>query len=383
MLCAAPKKNSCGDEYLLLCIVRYGKSVYLCSRIKISMGITNKTTKLILLFSGLCCALGSFAQEASEGKVEWGAELTSDLQATHAGKFNYVNLLRLNAGIEITSQLKFDVATLSTCMTAKESIGKDLQTFSNIDAGNIPLALSKCGLTWNVNSKNTLSVGVRNMNEDYFCSDVTSLFTNSSCGIYPTIAANFPISNYPLASVGVHYKYECQLGSDENNDVLAVQASLYNGNGYKDFTGRDNVFRMCPKSDGVFGLVEAQYQHKGSQYFVGNAFYSNDGMSYAPWAYAEQSVTDNLRLIAGYSHAFGSSSACSDFAGIGGMYSWKQCDFGIFSDYARFEEGDEFATEFTCKAQLTQHLYLQPTFHLAFTGDDTTVAGMLRLGLAF
>lgn len=335
-----------------------------------------------MMFSGICCALSSFAQEANEGKVDWGAELTSDLQATRTGKFNYVNLLRLNAGYKVTPKLKFDVATLSTCMTAKCSVGNDMQTFSNIDAGNISLALSMCGVTWSVNRRNTISVGVRNMNEDYFCSDVTSLFTNSSCGIYPTISANYPIANYPVASVGLHYKYEYLFGSDEIDDVVVLQASLYNGAGYSRFSGRDNVFRVCPKSDGVFGLLEAQYQHSGSQYFLGNAIYCKDGTNCTSWAYAEQCVTDKLRLIAGYSHAFG-SSACTDFAGMGGMYSWKNYDFGIFSDYARFDECDEYATELTCKAQLTQHFCLQPTFHLVFTGGDTTVAGMLRFGLSF
>lgn len=33
----------------------------------------------------------------------------------------------------------------------------------------------------------------------------TSLFTGSSCGIFPTISASYPIANYPLAGLTVYF----------------------------------------------------------------------------------------------------------------------------------------------------------------------------------
>ena len=62
-----------------------------------------------------------------------------------------------------------------------------------------------------------LFVGVRNVNEDFFTSDVTSLFTNGSCGIFPTIAASYPIANFPLvdgklARVNGHARIVAALG---------------------------------------------------------------------------------------------------------------------------------------------------------------------------
>lgn len=203
------------------------------------------------------------------------------------------------------------------------------------------------------------------MNEDYFTSPITSLFTNSSCGVYPTISANYDIANYPFASIGGHYKYE--------NRNIVLQATLYNDKGSYRFTGRENVFRFCPASDGLFGLAEATYSHRGSSYFVGTAVYwggsssenissSNNikGVSLSPWAYAEQRITDRLSIIAGYSHAFfvgqsvpgaerGHDAACRDFAGLGGHYTWNRAELGLFADYANFAEGTEFATELTCK----------------------------------
>lgn len=344
-----------------------------------------------------CYVMNVVAQNvnAESRKLDFGAELTSELQVANTGMFNFANLLRLQASVPFNGALSWDVSSISTYMTSKESIGGDLQAFSNVDAGNIPFALAVCGLNWEINSSNALFLGIRNMNEDYFSSPVTSLFTNSSCGIYPTISANSQIANYPMASVGAHYRYEKTFDSAEVDvkDALVVQASLYNGMGYNHFTGRENVFRFCPKSDGIFGIAQVEYRRKGSGYFLGgwtSPSPSDDGGLHTViggWAYAEQQVTDNLSLIAAYSHAVGSFVTCSDFAGLGGKFSWGKCEAGVFTDYAMFTEGAELATELTCKMQVTPNVYIQPTFHMSSTPSVSPearrafcVMGTLRFG---
>lgn len=222
-------------------------------------------------------------------------------------------------------------------MTADESIGGDLQTFSNLDADDIPFALSLCDLSWQIDDHQSLYLGVRNMNEDYFNSPVTSFFTNSSCGIYPTISANYPIANYPLASVGLHYHIEAE--------HVSVNASVYNGEGYGKTTGRESVFRFRPSDDGVFAVADVQYSRNGSRYFAGGAFHCKDGVSVSPWAYAEQSINDKVSLIAGYSHAFAEEYVeCRDFVGWGAFCQLGKVDVGIFTDFARFAEAREYAT---------------------------------------
>lgn len=361
----------------------------------------NNTRKWILLIVCFCCGIRMVAQEndAEVRKVEWGAELTSELQMTHTGNVNFANLLRLQASVPLYKSLSVDVGSISTYMTSEGSIGGDLQTFSNLDAGNIPFALSVCGLNWDIDECNALFVGVRNMNEDYFTSPVTSLFTNSSCGIFPTISANYPIANYPVASVGMHYKYNKVLGSadGEGQDAIGVQASLYNGTGYNRFFGRESVFRVCPKDDGVYAIAQAEYQHKGSSYFLGacghyGRWVDEDVSKFGTtlWAYAEQRLSERLHLIASYSHAFTSESFCTDFVGIGGMYSWKRCEGGIFTDYARFSGSGESATELTCNIRLNSHISLQPTAHFIFThffdadtDDIFNAVGTIRVRLSF
>lgn len=348
-------------------------------------------------------------------KPQWMVEYTNEQQFTSSGKTNFANLLRLGVSIPVGRSFRADVSTLSTWMASRESIGNDLQTFSNLDADPIPLALSTLGVGWNINPRHDLFVGIRNMNEDYFVSPVTSLFTNSSCGIYPTISANFAIANYPFASVGAHYHFVRPLSrdADEDGDAVAIDASLYNGTGYNHFAGRENVFRFCPKSDGLFALAQAQYGRRGSRYFLGlsghcgrrtlvdvdvNTQGNGAGIS-APnspsvrdthttrlgatlWTYAEQRVTADLTLTAAYSHAFLSDAVCTDFVGVGGRYAWRCCEFGLFSDYARFAEADEWATELTCRIQLATHFSLQPSAHLIRTGHTHMGAFSLRFGFS-
>ncbi|MDO4212419.1 MAG: hypothetical protein Q4D23_12030 [Bacteroidales bacterium] len=421
-----------------------------------------KTLRLmnpLLLALSMLFALGAEARNTDSLRwaPEWGAELITEQQVTTKGRYrsategdafirkNCANLLRLQANLPIAHGFSVDVGSLSTFMTAKESIGDDLQTFSNLDAERIPFALSQCGVNWNAGDHHSLFLGIRNMNEDYFCSPVTSLFTNSSCGIFPTISANYDIANYPVASVGVHYRYgptpspspkgrgevtspingssedvvSTPLHSREGSGVC-LQVSLYNGRGYNRFTGRENVFRFCPKDDGLFGLAEVQYHRGGSSYFLGSSIYlspstrtheysatkplssiesppSGDtwgSLSFTPWAYTEQRINDRLSIIAGYSHAFDTSpqsgglrgAACRDFAGLGGRYAWDRAELGVFTDYANFAEGSEWATEFTCMVTLTPHFFLQPSVHAIFMPEATTTfqgAATLRLGVAF
>ncbi len=302
-----------------------------------------------------------------------GVEYTTELQ-TNFHESNFVNLLRLNADMPIGKSLSLETATISIAKTRGERLIDDLQTFSNIEEENLPLALAVCGANWQMNDKHSLFLGIRNINEDYFTSPITSFFTNSSCGIFPTISANYPIANYPVASVGMHYFYD--------GPPFRVQASLYNGTGYNRFTGSDNVFRVCPKDDGVFGLAEVSYNHGGSCYFLGNAIHYNGNISTTPWFYTEQNISLEFALLVCYSHAFSEDAECKDFIGFGTHCQLGRYQFGAFTDYANFLERNEFATELTCKIPITGHIDIQPTIHLITYDSKLHSIGMLRMALS-
>lgn len=364
----------------------------------------------ILLSIFLCFGMTLMAQNADNKKwqPELGLELITEQQVTHEKEYNFANLLRLDASLPINSKAAFDIATISTFRTRNEGVGNDLQTFSNLDAENNALALALCGINWDINDHHTIFVGVHNMNEDYFASPVTSLFANSSCGIFPTLSANYDIANYPYASMGVHYRYTSESdgdsdgeGSAKNSSLFTLNFSLYNGQGYRNFAGRNNVFRVCPKDDGLFALTQIDYKYKGSDYFLGICGHKTwsplpdpprngreKDMATTIWTYAEQRITRDLSLMAAYSHAFTSSAVCTDFAGIGGKYSLGKSDLGVFSDYARYTDASEWATEVTCKAELNSHFYIQPSAHFIVTRltaaepeSNFHFAATLRVGL--
>lgn len=305
-----------------------------------------------------------------------GVEYTAEMQ-TNFREINLVNFLRLNTEMPLGRSVSLVASTISIAKTCEDRLVNDLQVFSNIDEENLPLAIAVSGVNWQMADHHALFIGIRNVNEDFFTSPATSLFTNSSCGIYPTISANYPIANYPVASMGMHYKYE----NHSCDRAFSVQASLYNGIGYNRFAGRENVFRFCPIDDGIFGIAEVAYTCKGSQYFFGHALHGKDGLSYTPWAYAEQCVTNNITLLAGFSHAFMRESECQDFVGLGVCIRCGDTQIGVFSDYSTFGKQDEFATEITCKLPITEYMCIQPSAHVISHHSKPDYVVTLRMEL--
>jgi hypothetical protein len=158
-----------------------------------------------------------------------------------------------------------------------------------------------------------------------------------------------------------------------------LQASVYNGEGNYRFKGHNNVFRICPKSDGVFAIGQAEYRHRGNHYYLGGTMHTNSDIHPTAWAYTEQALTTNFTLLAAYGHAFGSDNLCDNFCGLGGKYTLKRAEFGLFADYTRVLGIDEWATELICSLQLTNFLSVKPVLHIITTDSTTKCVGMLRM----
>ncbi len=324
---------------------------------------------MVAVLSQDCCHL----LKAQQLGIWYDSELQFDLE----GRTRHLNLLYLSTCYQPTEHVKFSAATISIARTSDEPLIDDLQVFSNIDADQVPLTLAIAGIGWEPDERHSLFVGIRNVNEDYFTSPVTSLFTNSSWGIYPTLSCIQDIANYPLAAVGVHYAY--------TGDALGFQASMYNGLGHQDFTGRQNVWRFVPSSDGLFLITQASYSHNDNSYYAGACYHSgtNDdhftGRS-ALWGYTEQQLTPNLAMIASLSHAFGSDTACTDFAGLGVQYNKGKATWGMFTDYARFSTTNEYANELTLRYDFSPTIFMQASYHLIHN-SSWMQAGLIRLGI--
>ena len=340
---------------------------------------SKNTSKILTLATTLfmsCC------QQLAAQQV--GLWYDTELQILPSGKSNHVNLLYLSADYACNEHIRLSGATISIAKTRDESLVDDLQTFSNIEADNVPLTLALACVGWMPSERHSFYFGIRNVNEDYFISPVTSLFTNSSCGFFPTIGCNLPIANYPLASVGVHYAYSAPWGN--------LQASVYNGRGYQDFGGRENLWRVAPASDGVFLMAQADMTHGGQSYYLGASHHSGIRQSSASgaerlassqsvlWAYTEQQLTPRVALIASLSHAFGRDCLCTDFVGLGAQYQRGRTTLGLFTDYARFADDKEWATELIVSHDVLPGVSLQAACHL-IAHDGFHPVGLLRVSV--
>lgn len=324
--------------------------------------------------------MGCFHQLCAQ---QLGVSYDTELQTDFKGHCNYANHLCLSADYPLGEHLTLSASTMSISKTREESLLDDLQGFSNIEADNQPFTLAVAGIGWKVNDRHSLFLGIRNVNEDYFTSPVTSLFVNSSCGIFPTVACNMEIANYPLASMGLHYSYA--------SPSFGFLASVYNGQGYDRLTGVANLWRIIPHDDGLFFITQADWQQSSGHYFVGVAQHTGPlcpssgtrdvaSARTALWFYTEQSLTDRLSLIADYSHAFGRSSECTDFVGIGAQYAWSKSTLGLFSDYVRFRQDSEWATELTYKYDLNSMLSIQSSCQFIHHGSWMPV-GLIRVSV--
>ncbi len=323
--------------------------------------------KSILLVMA-CCVMPSlsFSQIVSgEYTTEWEWDMNN--------KTNWVNLLRLDFHYSPWRNGSIEAATLHVART-NDAIADDWQVFSNIYEENNYAAIAVLGYmhSW----KNAhLFLGVRNVNEDFFTSDCTSFFTNSSPGIFPTIGASYPIANYPVSALPVHF--DVSLGN------WTFMNSLYNGVGYNGWNRHDNPFRVKPKEDGVFDMLQLTYEYDHGFYSAGTAIHNRfflvdeDGeidpevsekkVSCAWWVYGEQALWEGdndqkVSLMAQYSENSNKDSACRRYGEIGCVYDYKSNRIGVSGQYAEFFQGRERSLELTYSRDINESLAIQPAF---------------------
>lgn len=336
-----------------------------------------KNITVIILSVSVSLSLPSHAESSPHRGDKRGVSYDAELHTDFDRGYNFLNLLRLNGCVQIGRHLQAHVSTLSMAKTG-ESLTGDALTASSIEAApNIPLTLAVAGMSWEhttERSTHSIFAGIRNTGEDYFTSPVAAFFTNSSCGLFPTLSANFPLCTYPFAAMGLHYEY--------GGPQWGAKASLYNGGEHHRFTGRENLFRVCPQSDGLLLMMQGEYKGRSSTIFLGGSLYD---ASPTLWTYAEwragRLTTGNLDLIAAYSHSFDRDKACRHFAGAGAKYSTGRTEWGLFTGYSALNTGHEYAAELTCGITLTPRTTLKPSLHYICSSTQNVILGLARITL--
>lgn len=322
---------------------------------------------------------------------------TTELQTDMHGRSNWVNLLRPEAGIRIGDKAEINIATIHICKTRKERLADDMQTFSNIEENNMAGNIALLGIT--IGNRNVaLFAGIRNMNEDYFTSRETSLFTNSSCGIFPTLAADEAMPNYPLAAFCI----DCKVNLGKWN----METSVYNGQAYHGFKD-GGVFRIAPAKEGILGIASINHSSDYGNYYMGSSVHNRICISCNEreqdkeentkskketeitwWIYGEKRIIRHdkisVNILAQYSENINTHDGCRRYAGVGMTADniipiRKSNRLGIFSDYAQYTSCTESATELTWLVQITDHVSLQPALHCIHTGNHTYGIAILRM----
>ncbi len=324
----------------------------------------------------------------------FSGQYISEWQWGMNGKTNMVNQLRLEMNVALPGEgNSLNAATLHVAKTS-DSVIDDWQVYSNIDADNMFAAIAVLGYMheW---KHGKLFLGVRNVNEDFFTSSITSLFTNSSGGIFPTIAASYPIANYPLSGLTVYF--------DLTRGDFTFRNSLYNGRGYNGWTSGDNPLIVRPGRDGLFNISQLEYSHGGTQLFAGAALHTrqfpvdDEGemlpessclskASCAWWIYGEQALWTeadrSVACIAQYSENTRSDNSCRRFAEVGCAYSDSRDECALSFQYAQFRQGGERSLELTWKRQIGKAA-LQPSFQYVANANGNFTVLSARLYYSF
>lgn len=313
---------------------------------------------------------------------------TTEIQTDFKGKANWINQLRFDCVQPLGAGFKAELASYSISRTA-EHIIPDRQMFSNIEEENNAFILAVAGCAWE-RSDVRLFGGVRNVNEDYFTTETASLFTNSSCGIFPTISANMPLANYPLSSMCVDGSW--------SNDRLTVRMSLYNGTGHNRWRRGDNVFVVNPVKEGLMTVTSVDYDADFGSFsggaFVRSALRSSvlEGQPEEPavnaawWVNLEPSLrlseSGRLDFLVQYSENPVPGNECRRYGGLGARWSYTagrtKGEAGVFADWVEYAGENERLCELTWKCHFKQAFALQPALQVIGNRSGTYPVALLR-----
>ena len=329
--------------------------------------------RLFFILSFWVCVIGTQAQNV------YSLYYTTEVQTAFKSKVQWVNLLEFQGNVRLWKNGSLYFLTQTVYQTHKEQIVSNLMTFSNIEAYNEWISPFIFGISQKIDKLN-LFFGLRNINEDYFTYPYTSLYINSSSGIYPTISINYPrCANYPLSAVCLHLEYDFGRGFSINN-------SLYNGIA-RPVTKGWIMLSVAPARDGLFNVTELKYTHKTGVATVGGVYDSKE-INYNLWANCEQDFFsyDKSKIggLVQTSFAPASKNFCKNYLGLGlvatGLIFPKSSDkIAVIATRGGFTDIAESTVEISWICPISKSLSLQPACHFIKTGNQRNTVGMLRV----
>ena len=106
-----------------------------------------RTTIILLVMTMDCLCMKAAETDSTSLHPSFGVEYTGEIQ-TDFKRVREANLLHHSAEILLSRALSFEVGSLSIHSFNKELVADDLQGYSNINADDLPFALTVAGFNW-------------------------------------------------------------------------------------------------------------------------------------------------------------------------------------------------------------------------------------------
>lgn len=259
----------------------------------------------------------------------------------------------------------------------------DLQTASNIEAPNTFLLYEAWYEQQIADGMFSLLFGFHDMNSEFYVSEYSSLFLNSTPGIGVEIAGNVPISIFAKTGLAVRARIQ-------PIDEWYIQAAVYDG---------DPATRKLKSNEGKMYIVESGFssdrgeykagywQHTADKTFNGQTFSSD----YGYYGIIDQELVelDGHGTIGGFVRWGAVPEARNEIIshvelGLhmhGIIPTRDEDDFGIAYIRANTHTGHETVYELTYRLAITPWLAVQPSFQLIQNPGGDPAASTIKVGL--
>lgn len=346
--------------------------------------------KLTTLLSCLLCVCCSYGQS----RVSWGVTaMTEGNWNMSDGKTAWVNYLEADLNVALWKGAQFEGAAIATYAAGK-LVENSLLGYSNIYTDeNKPFRLIQASIGQRIGSLLYLSVGLRNIDIDYFTTPSTSFFTAPADADFPIISSNYPVATFPMSAIGGHlevYPFE----------GFVAKVSVYNGVAHETF---DTQFHFRPSAEGLFSIGSLSYEYKtkgehSANYTLGYVYGKIPGEGAEAsfdrktglWGLVEQPFlhwrgTQWCLLLQGAvmtRHTSGTHGYWGAGLTVNGISNRKMMAGFAVNRMHDHLEGNEVGMEHTWLVPLNNWLSIQPTLHFIYSHHRKDVVGLLRLSVS-
>lgn len=297
-----------------------------------------------------------------------------------------ISLLTLESSLRTDHYWKngaFEFSVWAVGETSTKSIVADELTFSNIEERNY----FKCSVLGyqHIIGNYKIFAGIRNINLDYFTAPYSSLFTNSSAGIFPTISLNYGVPNYPQSAFGIHMEY--------NTAAVSMKNSFYN-NLIESEEKRFLPLSINPVKYGYTNTTQVMYTSISGVYAIGTVIgkMPKEKLNASVFGIIEQDIYKSgkteIGIIGQIGFADKNKNYCYSYWGLGTIVnglitSDKKDSLGLILYSASMQNQRETDMELTFRYSVASWLEIQPALHYIKNNDTRFLVGLLRATITY